>query len=213
MSNFLIAIDNGHGHNTPGKRTPVLKTGPRAGTIMHEWEFNRAVALKLSEHLKRCGFNTMLVSNTSDDTPLATRAQRAIDGNANMFVSIHANAGGNSGWYTTSPLGVEVLYHSHNEGNTIRFAGIMESELRNGTRGIFNTTRSAKVSNWALLGSFASKKIPAIITENGFMDSEYDAPYLVHDLYRETIAIAHAKAICKYFNKPYLSQDFPVITV
>ena len=46
----IIAIDNGHGYNTPGKRIP--------DGSMREWEFNYAVAKYLKEELEYQGFKT-----------------------------------------------------------------------------------------------------------------------------------------------------------
>ena len=38
-SNTLIIIDEGHGRDTPGKRSPLWSDG----TQLYEWEFNRFI--------------------------------------------------------------------------------------------------------------------------------------------------------------------------
>lgn len=92
----LIAIDDGHGMSTAGKRTPVFPDGtksPETGkNFMHENEFNRAVKRYLDKHLRASGFKTILVAKGDEDVPLATRVARANNAKADLYVSIHANA-------------------------------------------------------------------------------------------------------------------------
>ena len=85
---MLVAIDNGHGYNTAGKRTPKMPDG----RVIREWEFNHPTAKKLEQVLKRCGLKTVLVSDTKNDTSLATRVKRANNAKADVFISIHYNA-------------------------------------------------------------------------------------------------------------------------
>ena len=42
---MLVILDNGHGVNTPGKRSPKLSDG----RIFYEWEFNRKVVKRIAE--------------------------------------------------------------------------------------------------------------------------------------------------------------------
>ena len=53
-----ISIDDGHGDETAGKRTPKFADG----TIMKENEFNKIVAGYLEVALKRCGFAVVQTS-------------------------------------------------------------------------------------------------------------------------------------------------------
>ncbi len=57
---YTIALDDGHGMETAGKRTPKFNDG----TFMRENEFNRAVVNYLNVELKRCGFKN--TSNSSN---------------------------------------------------------------------------------------------------------------------------------------------------
>jgi N-acetylmuramoyl-L-alanine amidase len=65
---ILIALDNGHGLNTPGKRTPKFKDGTKSTytkkDFMHEWEFNRGVVKRMKPLLERKGFQVIEVSPT-----------------------------------------------------------------------------------------------------------------------------------------------------
>ena len=111
---YKIAIDNGHGIDTAGRRTPKMPNG----RAIKEWEFNYPTAKKLEQVLKRCGLDTIMVSDTKEDTPLATRTTRANNAKADLFVSIHYNAfqgkwGDHGGvetlYYPTSTKGKKLL--------------------------------------------------------------------------------------------------------
>ena len=95
----IIAIDDGHGNNTAGKRTPAFPDG----SIMKENEFNAAVAEVLKRELVRCGFQVLMVAPEAQDIPVQTRAKRANDGQADCYISIHANAYG-SDWNEANGL-------------------------------------------------------------------------------------------------------------
>ena len=42
--NIVIVLDNGHGENTPGKRSPKLEDGSQ----FFEWEFNRDIVNRIA---------------------------------------------------------------------------------------------------------------------------------------------------------------------
>ena len=72
---YLIALDDGHGSQTPGKRTPVI---PELGRSIKENEFNKAVVYYLGAELRRCGFRTLLVASGDSDVPLQTFSDLAV---------------------------------------------------------------------------------------------------------------------------------------
>lgn len=90
---FCVAVDDGHGMKTAGKRTPLFPDG----SYMPENAYNRAVASYLMDALKRCGFRVLAVAPGDEDTSLQTRVKRANDAKADAYISIHANAFG-SDW-------------------------------------------------------------------------------------------------------------------
>ena len=105
---YLVALDDGHGLDTPGNRSPFI---PELGRQIQENEFNHAVKEKLKTALKRCGINYIDVSPERDDTPLATRVKRANDAKADIFVSIHYNAYDGS----LIPTRASVCFHHPNK--------------------------------------------------------------------------------------------------
>lgn len=193
----LIAIDNGHGKNTPGKRCP--------DDSMREWMFNHATALYLDKELKNNGFKTKLVSDTETDTPLATRVSRINACGADMSVSIHANAFQGSSWGTAN--GIETFAHA--AGTTgDKIAKKVQAELiaMSGLR-----DRGVKYNS---LYMTRRPNCPAILCECGFMDNKNEAALLKSDAFRRKCATAICKGICAHYGVKYkaLGASEPVVT-
>lgn len=186
----LIAIDNGHGKNTAGKRTPVF---PSTNTLVHEWEFNYPTAKKLGELLEYNGFRILYTSDTEKDTPLKTRTDRANEANADLLISIHYNAF-QSVWGTHG--GIET-YHYPSSNNGKKLAELVQEELIRET-GLRN--RGVKSANFQIL---RETKMPSILCECGFMDNLEEAQLMLDEEYQWKCARAMAKGICKYFNVEY----------
>lgn len=182
---MLIAIDNGHGYNTAGKRTPTMPDGK----VIREWEFNYATAKKLGELLKLNGFDVTYVSDTKDDTPLKTRTDRANAAKADLFVSIHYNAfkgvWGSHGGIDT--------FHYPNSVKGQELAKLVQEELIKET-GLRD--RGVKAENFQVL---RETTMPAILCECGFMDNLKEAKLMLDQEYQLKCARAIAKGICRYF--------------
>lgn len=187
---MLIAIDNGHGLDTAGKRTPVMTDG----RIIKEWEFNYPTAQKLGEELKRCGFKVLYVSDSEEDTPLKTRTDRANAAKADAFISIHYNAykgvWGNHG-------GIETYYYP-NALDGLELAKSVQYHLVKET-GLSN--RGVKSNNFHVL---RESKMVAILAECGFMDSSEEAKLMLDESHQANCARAIAKGICDYFGVAYV---------
>ncbi len=103
MKNKLfVIIDNGHGKETKGKRSPIWKDG----TQLFEYEFNRDVAQLIYLELFDLGIETTLLVPEECSVPLDKRCERANilavgaikKGLKPILISIHANAGKGTGW-------------------------------------------------------------------------------------------------------------------
>ncbi|WP_263364386.1 N-acetylmuramoyl-L-alanine amidase [Paenibacillus sabuli] len=187
---LTIAIDDGHGMQTPGKRTPVLPSGE----VMRENEFNRRVAALLEAHLTRCGFDTLLVAPTDADTPLAERTTVANRAGADLYVSVHANAFGAGGW--NGVRGIET-YHYAGSTAGARAARMLHRHLLAGTP---LPDRGVRTANFYVLRHTA---MPAVLVECGFMTNQADARLLMSETYRAECAEELARGICEYFGRPY----------
>ena len=67
-----IILDNGHGIETPGKRSPIWKDG----TQLFEWEFNRDVVRHIASKLTALGFDVRVIVPESSDISLSERVRR-----------------------------------------------------------------------------------------------------------------------------------------
>ena len=91
-----ILIDNGHGENTPGKRSPDGK--------FREYRYAREIAKSIEGELKFLGIDAERIVTESEDIPLEERVRRVNEicgrfGAENVvLVSIHCNASKNGEW-------------------------------------------------------------------------------------------------------------------
>jgi len=189
----LIALDDGHGMETAGKRTP--------DGSMRENEFNRAVVAKLDVHLRRCGFRTLLVAPGDNDVPLKQRTDAANAAKADLYISVHANAFGNGQWNDVS--GIET-YHFPGSKEGKRLAEIVHKHMVSGTK---LPNRGVKTANFHVL---RETNMPAVLVECGYMTNKGDAVLLKSDAYRSECAEELARAVCEYYGVPYI-EDLPKI--
>jgi N-acetylmuramoyl-L-alanine amidase len=191
--NKLIAIDDGHGMETPGKRTPLFPDG----TFMHEDEFNRAVASIMDKHLQRCGFRTLMVAPDNTDTPLKVRTDAANKAKADFYISVHANAMGGA-W--GDARGIETFHYIKVSPDSKRAAEIIHRRLLEGTK-LFD--RGVKTADFHVL---RETHMPAVLVECGFMDNLAEARLLLTQAYREECAKEIAQGICEYFGVSYIAE-------
>ncbi|SDD29297.1 N-acetylmuramoyl-L-alanine amidase [Paenibacillus sp. UNCCL117] len=187
----LIALDNGHGAQTAGKRTPVF---PDSTPVMREWEFNRRVVQLLKIELERCGFRTIEVSPGEADTDLMLRTKRANDAGADFYLSVHANAAGGN-W--SSANGIETLTAVSGDG--LRIGKVLQRYLVQAT-GLRD--RGIKDGTWLAVVKYT--KMPAALVECGFMDNLTEARLLISETYRQTCAVALAKGLCEAYGVSYV---------
>ncbi|NJJ38535.1 N-acetylmuramoyl-L-alanine amidase family protein [Paenibacillus apii] len=198
MEKILIAVDDGHGMYTAGKRTPLFEDG----TYMKENEFNRAVVDKLIVHLKRNCFDVLHVSAGDTDVPLKTRTDLANNTIPNGFgrpadamVSVHANALG-SAW-NSKAKGIEIFYRSGYKAGK-KLAQDIQEYLVKGTPLI---NRGLKTSN---LHITREADMPAVLVEGAFMDNPEEALLLESDAYRSECAEEIARGLCQFFGRTYV---------
>lgn len=194
-----ILIDNGHGDNTPGKRSPDGK--------LLEWQYTRRVAKVVAARLERAGYDVELLAPENYDVRLIERVHRAnvkaqSRGRKNVIVvSIHCNAAGSkgewlkaTGWEawtspgrTDSDTLAECLYQAAKQnlvGQTIREYKPQDKERD-------------KEARFTIL---QDTLCPAVLTENLFMDNRKDVKYLLSDEGFEAIVRTHVEGIINYIN-------------
>lgn len=191
MRPILIILDAGHGINTPGKRSPIWGDGSQ----LFEWEFNRDIVRRIAEKLQADGIPYRVLVPEENDVSLTERARRAneyakeVNGKA-YVLSIHANAGGGTGWEVyTSP--------GQNQSDaiaTVFFEEAGREFVPDGwrMRSDYSDGDPDKEANFAIL---TKTTCPAVLTENFFMDTERDCRFIMSEDGRERIANMHVAAI------------------
>lgn len=186
---ILIGVNDGHGLDSPGKRTP---------DGYKENEFNHWTKIYLIEELKRCGFGIVDCSPTRQNNSLQDRANRANKGKVNAYISIHYNAMGST-WNPNGGKGLETYHHQDGvEGG--KLARLVHKYLIQGTPMV---NRGVKTANFQ---EFRQIYAPTILVECGFMDYHVEAELMKSRQYRIECAIEICKGVCEYFGKPYIPE-------
>lgn len=213
---FLAFIGRGHAgllkgkanpNATPGKETPFIKS---LGRRIQEEEFNEPVAAMVREHLKRCGVHVYDPAPGEKDVPLKERTDFANKiywqycrdyGTENVvavYVSIHFNAF-DASFDGPNPSGFSVHIYP-GSANGRKLGNAILNELKNGTKQI---NRGIVEQN---LHVTREAKMPAALSENGFMDHPEEALLMLDKGFQNEVAEEHAKGICKYFDIPFITQ-------
>lgn len=197
----IILIDNGHGKETSGKRSPD-------GRLL-EWKWTREIALALRDELKERNCDVFLVTPEEIDVPLATRAKR-VNAYCNQYgkknvilISIHINASGNTmewrsanGWSAYTTKGVtasDALAKCMYEAAKDEFKGLKIRKYNNDAEPDFE-------ENFYILKNTAC---PAVLTENFFQDNQKDCEYLLSENGKKSVTNAHLKGILRYIRQYY----------
>lgn len=173
-----IAIDAGHGLYTSGKR--CMKKIDKSET--REWFLNNRIADELEELLKSYECEVLRVDDTTGrtDISLSNRVKKANDWGADVYISIHHNAGVNGG----SGGGTEVYYYSSNAERKTQAVRLYNAVVSlTGLEG----NRSSKVKKYPFY-VVKNTKMPAFLIENGFMDSTADVPIILTQAHAEKTA-------------------------
>lgn len=191
-----VLIDNGHGIDTPGKRSPDGR--------FREYLWNREVAQLVLEGLLEWGVDAQLVVRETNDVSLRNRVNRInticnqLGASNVLLISIHANAMGNGsqwmnaqGWsaYTTkgsteSDKVAEFLYDAFEE----------EFKERRIRKDMSDGDRDWEENFYIL----QKTKCPAVLTENFFYDNQEECAFLLSNLTKWRVAQATIKGIINY---------------
>lgn len=200
MGAIKIAVDAGHGSNTPGKRTPPMPKNidfeadgvidVKKGEAIREHQANVGVAYYTAYYLKKYGFQVVKTgwndknSKDDEDTPLSKRQATIKAAGCLLSVSCHFNAAGD-GKSFHSGQGVETYMYqkARDRGQSEQLAKKIQARLIRGTKQKDRGVRSADLAmcNTRLLGTEAS-----VLCEYAFMTNLEEA-YLMgsRDFWKE----------------------------
>jgi N-acetylmuramoyl-L-alanine amidase len=186
--NPVIVIDPGHGGSDPGAVANNLK----------EKDITLDIALKLNDLLKNYEANAILTRTNDIDVGLAQRANVANSANATLFVSIHVNAGGGTGF--------ESYRHPNASDKTASIQTIIHREVAKFYVANGFTDRGMKTANYEVL---RETTMPAILLENLFIDTANDANFLKDDKNKQAIAQAICDGIVQALGLKAKAQQQP----
>ena len=195
---MLILIDNGHGHNTPGKRSPDGK--------FLEYAYNREIATRIVADLTDRGYNAQLLVPETEDIPLTERVRR-INAHCNtlgksnvILISIHVNAAGNgTKWLNATGWS---CYTSKGQTTSDRISECFyEAAKKNFPDRRIRTDYSDNDLDWEENFYILRHSLcPAVLTENFFMDNPQDLEYLQSRAGKQAIIDTHVEAITEYLS-------------
>ena len=194
-----ILLDNGHGFDTPGKRSP--------DGHFREYAYNRYLAFLIHERLTAIGLDVQILVPEREDISLKERCRRVnricqqLGKNQVILISIHVNAAGNGqnwldarGWScfttrgkTNSDALATCLYEAaktHLPGHRLR------TDFTDGDPDIEKDFYIIRHTS-----------CPAVLTENLFMDNRQDVAFLESEEGARAIVNLHVDGILQYLSK------------
>lgn len=175
-----VCLDPGHG-------TRETNQSPDGVYVEHKFALN--MANRIRGHLVRCGVDVKLTREDSSTPSLTERANIANAYKADLFVSLHSNAVGDSGW-SDNTRGLTVWTYAAG-GERDRAANILIDEMAKAGVQMFGS--KLYHSKFTVL---AKTNMPAYLIEYAFHTSRPDVELLLDNAHRDKLALATAKAIC-----------------
>jgi N-acetylmuramoyl-L-alanine amidase len=187
---MIVLFDNGHGIDTPGKRSPDAAKGWKYSPLyFREYAWTREVAHGCCDVLQALGFDARILVPEENDIPLAERCRRANDicaraGRKNvLLVSIHNNAAGSGDrWLTARGWGI---YTTKGITEADVLADYIVTEAKKEFKaplklrlGMDRYLERDREENFYIL---AKSQCPAVLIENFFQDNKDDVRYLKSD--------------------------------
>lgn len=179
---IVIVIDPGHGGPDPG----AIGIGG-----LREIDIVLPVGLRVASLLQQQGVQVVLTRSQDIDLDLEPRVQIAERANADLFVSIHANAISLS---RPDVNGIETYYYSdrglqlarviHN--SMLQVPGVQDRGVRQARFYVIRNT-----------------SMPAVLLELGFVTGAQDARLLSDPDFREQMAVAIARGILLYVQQNF----------
>jgi N-acetylmuramoyl-L-alanine amidase len=188
-----VLIDNGHGENTPGKRSPDGR--------LREWAYTREIADLVVAGLRKKGIDAERIVKEDSDVPLSERCRRANNiyrdtGKKAILVSIHCNAAGN-GISWKNAQGWSAFVSNNASLNSKRLAESL-AQVAECIPVPIRKPMPGQLYWQQNLAICRDTNCPAVLTENFFQDSKEDVEYLLSPEGKDTVARIHIEGILKY---------------
>lgn len=180
----LVVVDPGHGGSDPGATGHGLREA--------------ALTLKLGKRLRAAllrDYDVKVKMTRTTDTfvGLDRRAEIANELDADYFVAVHINSGGGTGYE-------DFVHDSVGAGSSsARRRSAVHAAVEEFMKSKGMPDRGKKNANFAVL---RETEMPAVLTENLFIDTDADARLLGDNAFLTGVAEAHAKGIADALDLP-----------
>lgn len=185
-----ILIDNGHGKDTAGKRSPD-------GRLL-EYAYAREISIRLENELKSRGYDAIRIVPEENDISLKERCRRAnkYGSKGVLLVSIHCNAAGADGkWHEAHGWSAFVSQNASVNSKTLARCLIQAAK----EQGLSVREYARQVPYWTQnLAICRDTRCPVVLTENLFQDNRDDVNCLLSDEGKQAIVNLHVEGIIKY---------------
>lgn len=194
-----ILIDNGHGENTKGKRSP--------DGLLREYSYTRDIAVAVERELRTRGYDVERIVRESIDVSLSERARRVnewcgrLGASKVLLVSIHVNAAGD-GTEWMSARGWSAYTHKwRTKSDRLANALYAAAEKNFPGRPIRRDMQDGDPDWEENFYILTKTKCAAVLTENFFMDNEKDVRYLQSSDGFNAVVRTHVDGIINYIGE------------
>lgn len=189
---YTVCLDPGHGVETAGKCSPDKS--------YYEHEFALDMGKRIKDYLEQNGVNVVMTradqhcpTRKADTNDLNYRVKVSDNANADLFVSLHSNAQGGTGWGTVKGYGIYTSSGPETASRNVCARKLLDRAMEAGVPiwggGLFHdidllVTRKTKA--------------PAVLIEHGFHTSKEETELLKTTTYRDKLAQVDAKGILDF---------------
>lgn len=176
-----VWIDAGHGGKDPGA----------SGNGVVEKDIALRVAVDVAKRLEKDyeGVQCLLSRSTDVYLSLKERTDKANAAGTHLFISIHCNAGGGAGGFES------FTYIGTKDAATAAFQDALHAEIMKHLKPFGVRDRGQKKKD---LHVCRESRMPAVLTENLFVDVAADAARLKRPEVIEAIIAGHVEGVAKY---------------
>lgn len=197
MKQLLVILDNGHGVNTRGKRSPDER--------LLEWKWTRDFVEKLNSRLKSEGYNTFILVPEDTDVSLSNRVLRANTVNRNfkkiskdwevVLLSIHVDAAPGNGWSDARGLTCHISENASKKSKILAqlIQSLAEEDGLTGNRWL--PKERYFTNNYYIC---KNTNCPCVLVENGFMNNYFDVEFLLSEEGQEKLIQVYLDALKTY---------------
>ena len=186
-----VLIDNGHGKETPGKRSPDGR--------LREYAYTREIAVRIEQALRVRSVDAVRIVPEETDVSLGERCRRANKYGSQdvILISIHCNAAGNGSWM--SARGWEAWTSVGNTEADKLAVCLYEAAGRAGFK-LRKDETDGDPDKEAHLYILKHTVCPAVLTENLFQDNREDVDFLLSEEGKRPVTDLHVNGIMNYLN-------------